>query len=207
MSSTLKSKFALAAVIAVGAAAVPSAASAATPVPPLSAGDTQAYAALTAGGARITSPITRTFAGSLALNGTGGFRVTCANSSFTMTINVDGTTSVTGATFASCTTNVPGCNASAVASNLPWGNRLVRDSAGIFRDRINAQFTNTLSGTCPAPAGAYTYTGLLSPRVNGGTPATAVFDTNSGSVSSPLGAATVTGTLTGGAGQATYPRL
>lgn len=203
MSHTLKSKVALAAVIAVGAAAAPTVASAATPVPPLQTGDTQAYASLTAGGARITSPISRTLRGSLRLNGAGGFAVTCSTSTFTITINPDGTTAVTAASFAGCSTNVAGCNASAVANNLSWGDRLVLNG-GVYRDRINVQFTNTLSGTCPAPAGSYTYTGLLSPTLTGGTPASATFDASSGSVTSPLGSATVSGTLTGTAGQATY---
>ena len=54
---------------------------------------------------------------------------------------------------------------------LSWGGRLVRDSSGTFRLRINVQkFTIKWTGTCPyVPTGIpFTAGGVLSPQVGSG---------------------------------------
>lgn len=207
--SSMKSKFVVAAVVAAGAMVVPAAASAVTSPPPLQAGDTQAFASFTSGGPRITSPITRTFQGSLTFS-LGAFQVTCTNVQFGVQVNVDGTTLVETATFAGCTT---GCNVVVSAAGLGWGNRLVRDSGGVFRDRINvgpapgSGVVISLSAGCPVPPGSFGLSGIVSPSVTGGTGVGAsrsslTFNASSGTLSSPvLGPFTVTGTLVGTMGQ------
>lgn len=162
--------------VAAVALAVPAVSSANSPVPPLQAGDTQAYAALTAGGPAITSPIVRHHSGTITMNYTPNDN-TC-NATLTSTINPDGTLAVTSATFSSpCgSTNVPGCFATMTAPSgtpgLSWGGRLVRDSAGTFRLRINVQkFTMTYSGSCgpSLPTGVpLSFSGVLSPQVSFG---------------------------------------
>lgn len=214
MFGNFKQKFAMVAVVTVGVVAAPSVASADTAIPPLSAGDTQAFASLTAGGPRITVGTTRDLSGPVTLTPVGStFTVTCTVTARVL-FNVDGTTRVPVANFTNCVTNAPGCDVSAAAtagSLTPngWGNRLVTNGTpAVFRDRINVAFTNTLTnttaGACPAPNGPYAYTGLLSPRLTGGGPgvANATFDAASGTVTSPLGPATASGQLVLEAGQA-----
>ena len=83
--------------IAAAALAVPAVSSADTPVPPLQAGDTQAYPSLTAGGPVITSPIVRHYNGNLDVDYFP--TVDTCNTTLTSTINPDGTAAVTQATF------------------------------------------------------------------------------------------------------------
>jgi len=179
------------------AAFAPAMASASTAVPALHGTDTQAYL-LDAGGSPITADETFTLSGSLTL--VGAAQVTC-NSHFTVTIHANGESTVSApSSFTGCTTNIPGCNVSAVP-NLDFGDRLVYDIGGVFRDRINVSLTNTYSGTCPY--GPITYTGELSPIVDIDTSTdtiTATFDgTNAGTLSSALGSAYATNSVSGSA--------
>src|SRR5437868_10041156 len=102
--------------VAAAALAVPAMSSADTPVPPLQAGDTQAYASLTSGGPVITSPIVRQYSGSITMNYTPNDN-TC-NAVLTSTINPDGTMAVTQATLTPVycgSANVPGSYATMTA--------------------------------------------------------------------------------------------
>jgi hypothetical protein len=181
--------------VAAAVLAVPAVSSANSPVPPLQTGDTQAHASLTAGGPAITSPIVRHHNGSITMNYTPNDN-TC-NAALTSTINPDGTMAVTQATFSSpCgSTNVPGCFATMTAPSgtpgLSWGGRLVRDSAGTFRMRINVQkFTMTYSGSCgpSLPTGVpLPFSGVLSPQVGSGSTSTITFAATSGRLAFDLG--------------------
>jgi hypothetical protein len=168
--------------VAAAALAVPAVSSADTPVPPLQAGDTQAYPSLTAGGPVITSPIVRQYRGSLDVDYFP--TVVACSTTLTSTINPDGTAAVTQATF------VLGCSptgfsfgsscyaivtAPSGTPGLSWGGRLVRDSSGTFRLRINVQkFTIKWPGSCAyVPTGTpFTAGGVLSPQVTPGWNAT-----------------------------------
>lgn len=208
MFGNIKTKIALAAVVAAGAIAMPTSASAATPVPPVPAGGAAACVSLTAGGACATG--TRVLTGSATLTGTGGIQVTCTIAA-TTNFNLDGTTSVTAVSFTPvpCSTNVPGCTATATATNLPWGNRVIKytgppnpPAAGYY-DMVNVSFQNVFSTGCPVPAGvAFNETGQLWFRIgtNSGDPintavVTAPFNTVT---NASLGSATVAATLTRG---------
>lgn len=205
-------KLGAAAVLVVGLTA-PSVASADTATPPLSAGDVQVYASLTPGGSRIVAPTARVFSGSVTSTPVGStFTVSC-NITVSIIFNVDGTTRIPAFSATNCVSNVPNCDiaeAATAGSLVPngWGNRLVRDSAGVFRDRISMAFTKTLSntvaGACPAPSGGYPYAGVLSPRLTGGGAgiANAMFDgAVAGTVTSPLGPVTSAGGLVLESGQ------
>jgi hypothetical protein len=121
---------------------------------------------------------------------------TC-NATLTSTINPDGTMAVTQATFASwCVSyNAPGCYATVTAPSgtpgLSWGGRLVRDSGGTFRLRINVQkFTMTYSGSCgpSLPIGVpLPFNGVLSPQVGSGSRGTITFAATSGRLVFDLG--------------------
>jgi len=192
MSKKILVAFAAAAAIAFVA---PAMASATTAVPALHSGDTQAYL-LDSSGNPITSTTTITVQGSLTLDGAA--QVTC-DSHFTIDVNADGTTLVKApSSFSNCTVNgIANCNVSAVP-NLDYGDRLVLDSNGVFRDRINVSLTNTYSGA-GCPFGPITYTGELSPVLdfNGSGALTATFDgAAAGSLTSALGGAVATGTVT-----------
>jgi len=173
--------------------AAPSIASATTTAPPLASTDTQAYL-LDSMGNFITADETLTLTGRLTWIGAASF--TCDHT-YTVVFHADGTTTTTSpSSFTNCTTNIPGCNISSVP-NLTWGGRLVLDSNGDFRQRMNTSLTQTYSGTCPY--GPITYTGQLSPLVslNGAGGVDAVFDgTNAGYQSSALGSWYWTGSLT-----------
>ena len=192
----------LMAVVAVIATAafMPAMASATTAVPALHSGDTQAYL-LDSSGNPITSTQTITLAGSF-MSGrwamVGAVTLTC-NMHLTVDVHPDGTTTVKAPTsFTSCSLhNVPiTCDASA-APNLDWGDRLVLDSNGDYRDRINFSLTVTYTGfSCPY--GPITYTGELSPVLtfNGSGGLATTFDgAAAGSLSSALGSATASGTI------------
>ena len=182
--------------VAAVALVVPAVSSANTPVPPLQAGDTQAYASLTSGGPVITSPIVRNYAGSLTMNYTPNDN-TC-NAVLTSTINPDGTMAVTQATFTPVlcgSVNVPSCFATMTAPSgtpgLSWGGRLVRDGVGTFRLRINVQkFTVTYSGSCgpTLPTGVpLSMGGVVSPQVGSGSRSTITFTSTSGRLAFDLG--------------------
>jgi hypothetical protein len=198
-SSTLK-KLAITAVVTGAALAAPALASATTLPPPLQPLDTQAYGALTPGGSPSTAPLNRTFTGSLQLS-TAGIVVQC-RTSWNITFNVTGTTLVTGATFTACTSSVASCVPTLTAVGLGWGNRMVRDGLGVFRDRINITAPGAVrltlpNTTCPT-AGSFDFTGLLSPRIVGGNLPSAVFDSSAGTLTAPiLGPGTFNGTLGG----------
>jgi len=181
---------ALVAVVAT-AAFVPSMASA-TVVPALHSGDTQAYL-LDSSGNPITSTTSVTLTGRFTL--VGAATVAC-DLHLTVQVHTDGTTTVTAPTsFTNCTVNIPHCDV-AVAPNLNWGDRIVLDSNGDFRDRINVSLTATYS-TTGCPYGPITYTGELSPILAfGGTgKLKTVFDSTAGSLTSALGGATASGTI------------
>jgi hypothetical protein len=184
--------------VAAAALAVPAVSSASTPVPPLQAGDTQAYASLTAGGPAITSPIVRTYNGSITMNYTPNAN-TC-QATLTSTVNPDGTLAVAQATFTPVihcgSSSYPGCFATMAASSgtpgLPWGGRLVRDSGGTFRLRINVQrFTVTYAGSCgPTLLTGFPYSlgGVVSPQLtSASTRATITLTSTSGRLAFDLG--------------------
>jgi hypothetical protein len=182
--------------VAAAALAVPAMSSASTPVPPLQTGDTQAYASLTAGGSPIVSPIVRNYTGSITMNYTPNDN-TC-NAALTSTINPDGTMAVTQATFTPSlcgSANVPGCVATLTAPSgtpgLSWGGRLVRDSAGTFRMRINIQkFTVTYTGICgpSLPTGVpLSLGGVVSPQVGSGSRGTITLNSTSGRLAFDFG--------------------
>jgi hypothetical protein len=211
MFGNLKNKLAVAAVVAAGAVALPSVASAATATPALPSGAVQAFGS-TNGTTPITAPTKRNFSGRLTMTVPGVIQVTCTVTA-SVTINVDGTTlAVPVAPFTNCVTNVAGCTATAgpaAAPNNTWGNRLIRHigppnppAAGMY-DIINVAFTNTFSGTCPVPTGVpIPESGLLylsltpAPGPVTAATVTAPFNTVSGGAS-----ATVSGSLGIVAGQ------
>jgi len=182
----------------VAAAVAPAMASASTLVPAVPTGDNQAY--LADSGGNPTSGTVHV-SGALSLNGAAS--VDCSSNDFTVDLNNDGTGQVTAFTAAGCSvTGFPNCTVSVTPTNLNWGARLVYNTpSGPYRLYVNAKFHITFAqGTpsCPAPAGTYDDTGLLSPAVSfSGSTLSATFGAGSGSVSGPLGTATVGGTVTG----------
>jgi hypothetical protein len=197
-----KSKLALATVAVAGVAALPSAANAATPIPALQAGDIPACIAQFPGGP--CAAVTRNFTGSLTLTDAGGFQITCSTSRLRFNVATTGLATVPAATFnpptGVCTTSVPGCTVTVAAANLPWGVRLVRDAASVYRARISVQLANTFTAGCPRPAGTDTYFGVISPALTSGTPGSVLFNASAGTLASPLGPATVNGTVAGPVG-------
>jgi len=182
----------------VAAAVAPAMASASTLVPAVPTGDDQAYLAdsggnPTSGTAHVSGPLT--------LNGAAS--VDCSTNNFTVGLNSDGTGQVTAFSASGCSvTGFPNCTVSVTPTDLNWGARLVwNNPSGPFRLYVNAKFhVNFAQGTptCPAPAGTYDDTGLLSPEVSfSGSTLSASFGAGSGSVTGPLGTATVGGTVTG----------
>lgn len=175
MSSTLKTKLALAAVVAAGAVALPSAASAAvwnSPVPANINGAGQLT--LTVGTNTTTCDVTVT---SGTINNTGSPLV--------------GTGSITGFTLTNCVTSIPGCTVTAVANNLPWA---VTTSGSPFRVTISGiKFTNTYAGaSCPLTGVPVSAAGSLT--ADWTNPGLATFTAASGlTVTPPLGTATVDG--------------
>jgi hypothetical protein len=205
--------------VAAAALAVPAVSSAGSPVPPLQTGDTQAYASLTSGGPAITSPIVRNYTGTITM-WYGTVDNTCTTA-LTSTINPNGTAAVTQATFpAYCTSNnAPGCLATMTAPagtpGMPWGGRLVRDSSGTFRLRLNVQkFTITYTGNCGPglpPGLALPFSGVLSPQVASNSRALLTFAHTSGRLTYDLGNTGInpywTGSLLAPVGQPLYARV
>lgn len=215
MFGSIKRKVALAAVVIAGAVALPAGASAATPVPAVPAGGAAACVSLTPGGACAST--SRVFSGSATLTGTGGIQVTCT---ITATLNIasNGTGTVTGVTFSPtpCPTNVPGCTATATATNLGWGLRVINYTgppnppAAGFYAAANVSFQNVFSAGCPVPPGvAFNETGELWFRIgaaSGSLISNAVVTAPRNVVTNAsLGSATVAATLTRG-GAALYTK-
>jgi len=180
---------------------VPTMASAATtntPIPDLGPNDDQAYLA---DGDGNPEHATMTLSGTLSGNSSTGLATTC-NYNGTITALEDGTSEVTAWTASNCTTNVPGCTLSTVATNLPWGNRLVFDTgSSVYRDRINAAFDVTLGAGCPV-TGTFPLSGLISPTiaVSGGVLTATFSGASTGTFSGAVGPVTWTGTLTSTSG-------
>jgi len=183
----------------VASAVVPSMASASTAVPTLPSGVYQAYQADSGG-----NPVDGTVdvSGPLSLNGWA--TSDCSTVTLGVTLNDDGTGEVTGFTASSCSvTGFPNCTVATTPTDLPWGVRLgYNDPSGPFRLYVNLKYhVNFAQGTpdCPAPAGTYGDTGVLSPAVSfSGSTLSATFGAGSGSITGPLGTMTVGGTLSGG---------
>jgi len=176
------------------AAVVPAAASASTAVPALHATDTQAYL-LDSSGSPITSSTTLVVSGTITFDTAASF--TC-DASFTITVNPDGTTAVKApSSFANCTINIQSCSYS-MAPLLDMGDRLVLDSSGDFRDRINFSSTTTFSGA-GCPFGPVFFRGELSPILtfDGSGALEMTFDgAAAGTIASGFGPAIATGTFT-----------
>lgn len=170
MFGTIKKKLTLAAVVAAGAMAVPVAASAQTPVPPLPPGATQAFASVN-GTTPITAPTNRVFTGSVSWTGPGGVTITCGYNANYLA-NPGGTGFVQAISFnpLPCATSVAGCFATVTSAPPPndtWGRRLISwpgvGAPGPGRyDIINAALQVVYTGTCPLPTGVpFDWTGVL----------------------------------------------
>jgi len=182
----------------VAAAVAPAMASASTAVPSVPFGDDQAYLADSGG---TPTDGTAHIAGSLTLNGAA--TVDCSTYNFTVDLDDLGTGQVTAFSASGCSvTGFPNCTVSFTPTNLNWGARLVwNNPSGPYRLYVNMKFHfGYAQGVpdCPAPAGTYDDTGLLSPEVSfSGSTLSATFGAGSGSFSGPLGTATVGGTVSG----------
>lgn len=145
MFSNIKTKFAVAAVVAAGAVALPAAAQADN---------------WTSGGSVLVTNKNVSLAGAIEMNAAGGaLRVNCEVSG-TATLLASGATGTIN-TFvidaSSCTTNLPGCAVSAASTSAPWG--VVGSAAGSTISISSVSFTNTLAGAgCGSLAGTKTAT-------------------------------------------------
>ena len=178
--------------------AMASAATTNTPIPDLGPNDDQAYLA---DGDGNPEHATMTLSGTLVSNSSSGLVTTCSYDA-TITSLEDGTSEVTSYSPSGCTTNVPGCPLSTVATNLPWGNRLVFDTgSSVYRDRINAAFDVTLGAGCPV-TGTFPLSGAVHPviAVSGGVLTATFSGASTGTFSGPVGTVTWTGTLTSTSG-------
>jgi len=176
---------------------LPAVASATTSDPGLGSGDTQAYLADSNG-----DPQNGSFTTSGALTITGAVSISCSSVSADTDYFDDGTGEGTSFSASGCAVaGFPSCSVAVVGTNLGWFKRIVRTIGALFRKRYFAAlhiFFNVGAPTCPAPAGAYTSTGILTPAVSiSGTTLTETYGTGSGSMSGPLGSFTVDGTLSG----------
>jgi len=195
----MRKKILVAALAAASIAVVaPSMASAATAVPPLTSGATQGF---------ITNALNVAQAGSFTATGplvlSGAASISCSSNSFGVSYTTAGTGTVTSFTAGGCAVSgFPSCPVSITPTDLPWGVRINKGgSTPPFTLDVNTSFHIVFGSgtpTCPAPAGTYNDTGLLSPMlsVSGGV-ISAAFDAGSGSVTGPLGSATVSGTVSG----------
>jgi len=172
--------------------ALPSAASATT-FPSLPSGASQAYLADANG-----DPQNGSFTSTGALTLTGAVTVSCSSTSWDTSYYDDGTGEVTDFSASGCATvGFPSCSTGVTPTDVTWPTRFYWEGTS-FRSYKLVDFHVSISGSCPLPAGTYTYSGALSPEVSiSGTTHTTTFDSGSGSVPGPFSSVTLDATLIG----------
>ena len=193
----MRTKIIVAALAAMFTTAVAPSLAWATATPPLTSGASQAFVADSGGtpqggSVSLAGPFTRT----------GAASVICTGNAFQVDYVTAGTASITSFVASGCTvTGFPGCPITTTSTSLPWGARLQWTSTTGYTLHVNTSFTIAFGAgtpTCPAPAGAYPYTGLFQPMLSIGSGVlSATFDAGSGSASGPLGSLTADGTIAG----------